>query len=383
MIGSGKRRWPLVLIGLGIVGVLSAECAVRISPAFCPELGLAGIAFPFSWFCLAVGVVGGLICRRWRIFRWGLLVLVLSAPHASQTWGWSFLPNDLGTESPIWSYSPGASSRFVSSSSEAPIEFNLLSWNVRQFDRFGWLNNPSAREEILTHLGAVGSDIICMQEFFLEASDTPWMTKERLESATGLTHWAVEYGLGREQEKTLGLAVLSKFPILSVRVIPFSNDDSNSAMQVDLLVEKDTIRVFNVHLSSIHFGPEDYEAIRHVPDESQRIRLLDRLKVAWVKRALQAELVAEEVARSPYPVLLAGDFNDGPVSYARQQFQPYLNDAYTGCGPFLGATYVGDIPGMRIDFILHSPAFDCIDFTTDEVVLSDHRSIHSTLQLQL
>ena len=368
---------------LGLLGVLSAELAVRISPVTWSTLAMAGMVFPLSWGCLVTGVVGSLYHRRWRSFRWGLLVLLLSAPHATQTLGWSFLPIQWGVASPAWSYSPGASSAFSDAVvvSVEPVTFKVLSWNVRQFDRFGWLNNASARKEMLAHMGSERPDLICLQECFLEENASPWMTRERLQQALGLAHWAEEFKFGREQQKLFGLAVLSRFPILNVKAIHFPNDKNNSAMYVDVLVGHDTIRAFNVHLSSLHLELEDYEAMRQVPDESQRVRLLDRLQTAWKKRALQAEMVAEYVASSPHPVVLMGDFNDGPVSYARQQFQPYLKDAYNGSGPLLGATYAGEIPGMRIDFILHSPALECLEFKTDEVVLSDHRSIQARFQL--
>ena len=384
MTKSKKRRWPVVLIWLGLVGVLSAEFAVRVSPVLFPSLALAGMAFPLSWVCLMTGAVGSLYQRKWRALRWGLMGIALSAPHASQTWGWSFMPAGLGAETPAWSFSPGASSAFMEWGEDSSdlVDFKVLSWNVRQFDRFGWLNNDSARQEMLSYLHAEGPDLVCIQECFLEENDAPWMTKERLKKALGLPHWAEEYKFGRGQQKLFGLGVLSRFPILNVKAIHFPNDKNNSAMYADVLVGGDTIRAFNVHLSSLHFEDEDYEAMRQGPDESERMRLLDRLQTAWKKRALQAEMVAKHVANSPYPVVLMGDFNDGPVSYARQQFQPYLKDAYKGRGGLLGATYAGDIPGMRIDFIMHSPVLKCLDFNTGEVVLSDHRPIQVRFSLQ-
>ena len=54
-------------------------------------------------------------------------------------------------------------------------------------------------------------------------------------------------------------------------------------MSVDLLVEGDTVRVYNVHLSSIGFEKEDYEAARNVGDEQNRSRLFARLSNAMVQ----------------------------------------------------------------------------------------------------
>jgi endonuclease/exonuclease/phosphatase family metal-dependent hydrolase len=374
-----KPWWPVAVTGLGILGVFGAELAVRLSPSIWSSLAIAGTAFPITWMCLTLGTASSLLFRRWRLFRWGFLFILLSAPHAAQTWGWTFYPENVGGESPPWSFSPGASSVFQKGGNGQgdDIQFQALSWNVRQFDRLGWLNNANAREEMLALLGSEAPDLVCLQECFLEDNAAPWMTQKRLQRASGLTYWAQAFKLGSGHEKFFGLAVLSRFPILDVKAIEFPNDKNNSAMYADLLIGKDTIRAFNVHLSSIHFEQEDYQAMRQGPDESERLRLLDRLETAWQKRALQAELVAEHVANSPYAVVLMGDFNDGPVSYAKQQFQPYLQDAYNGNGPLLGATYAGDIPGMRIDFILHSPVLEPVEFETSEVMLSDHRPIQA------
>tara|TARA_B110000459_G_C16562157_1_gene472120 strand:+ start:279 stop:1451 length:1173 start_codon:yes stop_codon:yes gene_type:complete len=379
MTQQRKLRWPVVLTVMGIAGVLGAELAVRLSPSLWSSLAIAGMGFPLTWTFLVIGTVSSLLFRRWRAFRWGLLFIVLSAPHAAQTWGWTVYPKNIGGESPTLSFSPGASSVFQKGGNELDdeMEFRVLSWNVRQFDRLGWLNNANAREEMLSLLGAVETDLVCMQECFLEENADPWMTQQRLQRASGLAHWAQEFKLERGHDKLFGLAVLSRFPIVDVKAIDFPNDKNNSAMYVDLLIGKDTVRAFNVHLSSIHFEQEDYQAMRQGPDETERLRLLDRLETAWQKRALQAELVAEYVANSPFAVVLMGDFNDGPVSYAKQQFQPYLQDAYNGNGPLLGATYAGDIPGMRIDFILHSPVLEPVEFETSDVMLSDHRPIQA------
>jgi len=89
------------------------------------------------------------------------------------------------------------------------------------------------------------------------------------------------------------LVILSRYPILHVQTLPFENDKNNSAMSVDLAIEGDTVRVFNVHLSSIGFEQSDYEDARNVTDEAARMRILQRLQSAWAKRASQARKVAE------------------------------------------------------------------------------------------
>jgi endonuclease/exonuclease/phosphatase (EEP) superfamily protein YafD len=210
------------------------------------------------------------------------------------------------------------------------------------------------------------------------------MSADRLQQATGLNHWEEEFKLGRGQDKLFGLAVLSRYPILAKSAIRFDNDKNNSGMYVDLLVGGDTVRVYNMHLSSIGFEKADYEDARNVQDEAARSRLYSRLAAAWQKRTDQAEQVAASVAKSPHPVIAVGDFNDTPVSYAAHRFSAHLRDAYRSAGafqgPLLGASYIGDLPFLRIDQVWASPELDVVDYQTGRVELSDHRPVQVVFQ---
>ena len=75
---------------------------------------------------------------------------------------------------------------------------------------------------------------------------------------------------------------------------------------------------------------------------------------------------------SPYPVIVAGDFNDTPVSYTYRVMRRGLNDAFVEAGYGAGFTYSGKYPPNRIDYILYSDGIDCIDFDIVKVRYSDH-----------
>jgi endonuclease/exonuclease/phosphatase (EEP) superfamily protein YafD len=108
------------------------------------------------------------------------------------------------------------------------------------------------------------------------------------------------------------------------------------------------------------------------------------LAAAWQERTDQAEQVAASVAESPHPVIAVGDFNDTPVSYAAHRFGVHLQDAYRSApalqGPLLGATYIGDLPFLRIDQVWASPELVVVDYQTGRVELSDHRPVHVAFQ---
>ena len=56
------------------------------------------------------------------------------------------------------------------------------------------------------------------------------MSADRLQQATGLTHWEEEFKLGRGQDKLFGLAVLSRYRMVAKSAIRFDNDKNNSGM---------------------------------------------------------------------------------------------------------------------------------------------------------
>jgi endonuclease/exonuclease/phosphatase (EEP) superfamily protein YafD len=352
--------------------VLLAECAVRISPELIAILGVACVVFPLSWLLMVVGTIGAFRTRKWKWGILGLVVFGLSFPQAESTWGW---------------VQPSA----ADSESVGGRRVKVMSWNVRQFNRFAWIGVPGVQDSILARMKRSDADVICIQETYLEATSgrearsNPWISRDMLKRRTGLTHLTEEFALGRGTDKLFGLVVLSRYPMVNQQSIRFENDRNNSAMSVDLAIEGDTVRVFNIHLSSIGFEEADYEDARNVTNEGARLRILDRLKVAWAKRASQAREVASAACRSPHSVILAGDFNDTPVSYAAHQMSSCLVDGYQRSGfwnaPALGGTYQGDLPFLRIDQMWHSPILECTDYRTVDVAFSDHRPIEGTFLL--
>ena len=65
--------------------------------------------------------------------------------------------------------------------------------------------------------------------------------------------------------------------------------------------------------------------------------------------------------RSPYPVILAGDFNDLPYSFAYQCFSNYFDNSFEEAGQFLGVSFRGSIPGLRIDNQFSQPGLAILD----------------------
>ncbi len=64
-----------------------------------------------------------------------------------------------------------------------------------------------------------------------------------------------------------------------------------------------------------------------------------------VQRNRQADLLTKAIAESPYPVIVCGDFNDTPASYAYRKISRSLQDCFlqAGAGHGKAATNAGAI----------------------------------------
>jgi len=102
----------------------------------------------------------------------------------------------------------------------------------------------------------------------------------------------------------------------------------------------------------------------------------------YAKRSEQVYIAQKNIKNAPYPVLLCGDFNDTPISYAYQTVANLLEDSYLNAGLGLGGTYVGRLPSFRIDYIFNDAAFKAVDFQTLNLKLSDHKPIVATFYLK-
>ena len=155
------------------------------------------------------------------------------------------------------------------------------------------------------------------------------------------------------------LACYSKFPILSARMLDYRSN-YNGSMVYENKIGKDTVLLINNHLESNKLTREDkvvYEDMLKDPKagkvKSGVRQLVNKLAEASAIRSAQARTIAQEIAHSPYPsVIVCGDFNDSPISYAHRVISQDMDDAFTESGCGLGISYNQNKFYFRIDNIL-------------------------------
>ena len=256
--------------------------------------------------------------------------------------------------------------------------FKVLSYNLHLFNYFENNNSNNSEKKILEFLKAQKPDILCLQEFFV--SGNPSQKETAVKKALGGNYYSHMKALGNGKNRFYGIATFSKYPIIRKGEIIHPGSSSLS-IYTDVLIRKDTFRIYNNHLQSFRLKRMERSFIEEMT-ASENNETMDEvknlsvsLKKGFIRRALQAQVVKEHINRSPFPVIVAGDFNDTPVSYAYRKIRKGLNDSFVNSGYGAGFTYKGNYPPNRIDYILYDNALINSYFEIIRVKYSDHYPI--------
>ena len=253
------------------------------------------------------------------------------------------------------------------------------------FDLYNWKKNNESRNQILTSLAEENPDILCLQEFYTSEEKGDF---NNIDTVTGLLNAKnshVEFTTTMRTFDHWGIATFTKFPIIKKGKIEFNTSANNMCIYTDIIVRKDTIRIYNMHLQSIRFQKADYKFIEQVGSDSTDTKdeveksksILRRLKRAFVKRAIQADAISAHIKACKYKVIVCGDFNDTPASYVYNTVRWNLKDAFIESGSGFEQTYAGKFPRFRIDYILHSKEFISKDYHHLSETRTDHYPIVS------
>jgi len=256
--------------------------------------------------------------------------------------------------------------------------FKVISYNVRLFNYFETRKGTTSEKKVLEFLKTQQPDILCLQEFFIIGN--PSQAETMVKSALGGKYYSHLKILGSGKNRNYGIATFSKFPIIKKGEIIHPGSSSLSIYS-DVLIGKDTFRIFNNHLQSFRLKRMERSFIEEMTASSDKATLGEvkslsiSLKKGFVKRALQAQVVKNKINISPFPVIVAGDFNDTPVSYAYRKLRKGLNDSFVNSGYGAGFTYKGNYPPNRIDYILYDNALINSVFDIKRIKYSDHYPI--------
>jgi endonuclease/exonuclease/phosphatase family metal-dependent hydrolase len=181
---------------------------------------------------------------------------------------------------------------------------------------------------------------------------------------------------GNEKRKSFGMIIFSRYPIVNEGVV-FDNKRSNGTIFADIQVGRDTIRIYNTHLESMAIEAESLDNY----DKAKLVyrQTLGKLHRGSLARAQQLSILYEHLSNSPHPVILMGDFNEIPYSYAYFKTSEKLVNAFEKAGRGFEFTYNRVLFFLRIDHIFADPSLIPVHFNTHrEVDYSDHYPVTAT-----
>jgi endonuclease/exonuclease/phosphatase family metal-dependent hydrolase len=349
-----KKTLLNISVGLNILAVLSLLISY-LSVYFPPDKwwfpSLFGLAYPFI-------LAGNLLfILFWLLLKPKYLLISL----ISVLIGWGYVL------------------RYIQLSGEK-IEngdVKVVSYNVQHFYCDGDNKQKENAEKIVAFLDEQDADIICLQEVRLRKNSI-FNLEKTVKSLSTINHY--QYA---RSSTTYGSVTMTRFPIINMSEIRFDNS-RNITIYTDVLIQKDTVRIFNVHLQSYQIDPSRYSIIESPgiteEEDLQDLREIGfKFKKAFQLRAGQVREIKKYIDQSPYHVIVCGDFNDTPASFSYRKLRGNLKDAFVTSGHGIGRTYVGKLPSFRIDYIFYSEGFQSFNFQTYDFRMSDHLPISCEL----
>ncbi len=325
-----------------------ADC---LNPVSHPVLSNVGLLFPVFLVVNLGFLFFWLLCK----FRYALIpflgFLVCYAPVRR------YMPLNVGQESPEGSIKV--------------LSYNVLNYGADEVDD-GELN------PIVDYIQRQDADIVCLQEAM------PNSDSKSAQVDTILRPIYPYYDQYCHPNGGDCLALFSKYPILSKEQIEYESK-GNLSVAYRLKIHEREVLLINNHLETTGLSLEERAQFKKMlkgklqtdTAEQASKTLAAKLGEATKKRAPQAEAVADYVRKHKrMSIILCGDFNDGPISYAHRVISDGLTDCYveSGNGPGISYHYSGFY--VRIDNIMCSK--DWVPYgckVDDEISTSDHYPI--------
>ncbi len=343
-------KYFYIAIGIVSLGMFSS---VYISPEHFPYVGLLPFFIPVVWLLNLLLLCIGILSWRKSAFI-PLAVLIIGYKFAAITFQLNPRKEDSDTS------------------------IRVLTYNAHLFDYKRRISGGSFDPNVFKWIQDHPAEIKVFQEFYNDKTSSSRNALKILgeDMALEQSYHVID---GDPDKRSYGLAIFSKYPIINEGKV-FDNERSNGAIFADVLVNQDTIRVYNTHLESMKIQSELLEDIEGVRDNYRQT--LGKLHRGSLTRSRQLKVLVEHIRFSPHPIILLGDLNEIPYSYTYFKLSESLLNAFEVAGRGFGFTYNRILFFLRIDHIFSSPELKATNFKTHrEVDYSDHYPVSASFRL--
>lgn len=260
--------------------------------------------------------------------------------------------------------------------------FTVMSFNTFYCNDIEY-SNP-VRSRTVDYIIERRADIVCLQEIYdLDAATTHGKaTTAQVQHLKTLYPYRYEPG-GRE------LVFLSRYPIT-----PISGDEGKLFFQYQIVrinVAGTPVTVINVHLPSFGLSDGERQVVNQMKEgkdgvsesaREMRTSIYGKLSNAFATRANAARIIRSVADTIKGDLIVCGDFNDVPGSYAYRTIQggdlrDVYRDTYTGYVP----TFHNYMMYFHIDQMFYRGDMRALSFERGDVSSSDHYPIVGTFAI--
>jgi len=246
------------------------------------------------------------------------------------------------------------------SSSNKP--FTILSYNTRNFNSRNYIPENNISNKIVDFIRNKDADIVCFQEFsaikYKEFKEYPYIFKTNIIT----------------RNKSVQ-CILSKFPIVNKGLVNFPNT-SNNAMFVDILYNKEVIRIYNIHLQSFKVEMNSNWDI-----DNKHYNIFKKISKTVSMQNEQTEIILNHIKSFSGKIILSGDFNSTQYTLNYKKLKSDRKDTFIEAGFGLGTTYKLFFYPLRLDFILSDNKIKVLSHENFNLKLSDHEPVFAKLAL--
>lgn len=248
-------------------------------------------------------------------------------------------------------------------------EFTIMSYNVRLFNKFNWNKKANIPTKIAEFVTEKNPDILCVQEY------------SNLEK-TQFSNYKYKHVFKEGKNIIVGNAIFSKYKIIDKGVINFPNS-TNNAVYADIIKDKDTLRIYSMHLQSIKISTDIEEEEIQKMNESKTKYIFRKISSAFTKQQEQALLLKQHYTNCKYKKIICGDMNNSAFSFVYRTIKGSMQDAFESNGEGFGKTYNFKYYPARIDYIFADKNIQINSFETlNDFYNSDHFPLISRLEIK-
>ncbi|MCI1778630.1 MAG: endonuclease/exonuclease/phosphatase family protein [Bacteroidales bacterium] len=333
-----NRTGIVLTIALAVTTVISDGKSVTLPPSESMFFQYSGLFFPL------IILLNAIILLYWAVRRkWVFIIPLLAIPLCSNFINSTFQFGDKAAVN-------------GNMSGKDPEELTICTYNV---GRFGGNDSKYNIKDIGRYLKEQGIDIVCFQEY----------TEPYGFGRDSIIKYMPSFGyhcISELQDGRDGLAIFSRYPIRYYKYEQY-HDSDYGFMYADIDTGYEIVRIFNNHFQTTGLSKAERK--------DSYYSAADYMSYNFRMREDQADTLDKKASGSPYPLIICGDFNSTPLSYACGKFSGKYTDAFRECGRGFAYTYRYYHKLLRIDYIFYNKDMTGIRYYSEERPWSDHNPV--------